>query len=92
MKKDPNAKLPFSVDWSTWLVNENDTIASIEWIVPRGLIKASNPPAQVVDGKATVWLSGGMHRQTYTVTCRITTAGGRVDDRDLEILVENRRS
>jgi hypothetical protein len=39
---------------------------------------------------ATVWLSGGTAGKVYQVRCRVTTAGGRVDDRTFELSVTHR--
>jgi len=83
--KDPNAILDYAVDWSRWLAG--DTIAVSAWIAPDGLTKVSETNTAT---KATVWLSGGTAGQTYTVTNRITTAGGRTEDRSFTIRVEER--
>ena len=83
--KDPNAILDYSVDWSRWPAG--DEIATSEWIVPVGLAKASDTNTTT---KATVWLSGGAAGQSYAVTNRITTTGGRTEDRTMTIRVEER--
>lgn len=85
--KDPDATLDYGFDWATdgWL--GSDTIASATWVVPSGLTKGSETNTTTT---ATVWLSGGTVATDYTVTCRITTAGGRIDDRSLLIQVRNR--
>lgn len=87
MKKDPDANLPFSFDWTTWLTNEGDTADSFEWTVPAGLTKGAETSDE---GVATVWLSGGTNGTAYVVTCRITTTGGRTDDRSRTIEVRHR--
>lgn len=87
MIKDPDAVLPFAVDWTDWLTNEADTADTFTWILPDGLTKA----AEMTDGgKATVWLSGGTDGKNYDLTCRITTTGGRIDDRTMRIHVRSR--
>lgn len=87
MLKDPDSVLPFAVDWSDWLTGEADTAASATWIVPTGLTQAST---SLSGGKATIWLSGGTNGSDYSVTCRLTTTGGRTDDRTLRITVRER--
>ena len=83
--KDPNAQLDYGFTWGAWLAG--DTISTAEWTVPGGLTKED----ESVDGDRTVvWLSGGAVGQTYAVTCRVTTAGGRVDDRTLSVRVHER--
>lgn len=90
MLKDPDAKLPFAVDWSAWLTTEGDTATSATWTVPAGLVQESSPAPTLVNGKATVWLSGGTDGQNYTVTCHLTTTGGRTDDRSFRVSVRTR--
>lgn len=90
MIKDPAARLPFTVDWTAWLANEGDTAASATWIVPTGLVQESSPAPSLADGKATVWLSGGTAGTEYLVTCRLTTTGGRLDDRSFRVSVRDR--
>lgn len=85
--KDPDAVLDYTVDWGTdgWL--GADTIAAVDWTVPAGLTLDS---ATNTTTTATAWLSGGTVDTDYTVTCHITTAGGREDDRSLLIQVRDR--
>ncbi len=83
--KDPDATLDYGVNWSAWL--GQDVITASTWIVPDGLTMASNSHDPV---KTTVWLSGGTDGQKYEVTNRITTAGGRVDDRTIELTLKNK--
>jgi hypothetical protein len=90
MTKDPNAKLPFSVDWTAWLAAEQDTAESAAWTVPAGLTQEVSPAPSLSGGKTTVWLSGGTADQNYDVTCRLTTTGGRVDERTITIQVRQR--
>lgn len=83
--KDPNAVLDYSVDWTKWL--DGDTIATSAWTVPAGLTKVSDANTTT---KTTAWLSGGTADQSYTVTNRITTSGGRTEDRSFIVKVEER--
>jgi len=90
MLKDPDATLPFTVDWSAWLAAEQDTADTATWTVPDGLTQETEPAPNLANGKATVWLSGGTAGRGYTVTCRLTTTGGRTDERNIGISVRNR--
>ncbi len=84
--KDPDAVLDFGVDWSKWLETD-ETITSSEWLLPMGITSIDDS----TDGKKTVvWLSGGTSGQMYTLTNRITTSAGRIDDRSINILVKER--
>jgi hypothetical protein len=78
--KDPNAILDYSIDWSDWL--GTDEISTSTWIVPTGITKtAESNTAQI----ATIWLSGGTAKTTYTLLNRITTTGGRTADQSFKI-------
>ena len=87
--KDPNAVLDYTVDWTAWLAEIADTIATRTIIVPSGIICDSS----VITGanlKVTAWLSGGTVGQTYQVTYRITTAGGRTEDRSFFVKIKEK--
>lgn len=83
--KDPDAILDYKVDWATWL--GSDTISAVTWTVPTGITQTavSNTTTAV-----TIWLRGGTVGTTYEVACKITTAGGRTDERTIEISVVQR--
>lgn len=87
MIKDPDARLDYMRDWSDWLAPVGDTIETSEWIVPDGL-EASEESHD--DTTATVWLAGGTVGTRYEITNRITTAGGRIDDRSFNITIRDR--
>jgi len=82
--KDPDSQKDYLWDWATWL--DGDTIASAAFTVEAGLTKASETSTPTT---ATVWLTGGTIGVEYEVTCRVTTAAGRVDDRTAIIYVEH---
>jgi hypothetical protein len=89
MRKGPDSRLPFTVDWSAWLAHEDDDeIDSAEWLV-EGVTLDSPPPIHA-EGKATAWLSGGTLGAVHPATCRIVTVGGRTDERTLLIRIEER--
>jgi hypothetical protein len=83
--KDPDALLDYTIDWASLL--GADTIADVAWIVPSGLTQTGESHT---DTTATIWLSGGAAGVDYPVTCRVTTSGGRVDDRTIRISVDHR--
>lgn len=74
--KDPEADKDYHADWTAWLAG--DTISTVTWTVPSGLTEGVSSNTNTV---ASVWLSGGSKGQAYEVKCRITTAGGRTDER-----------
>jgi hypothetical protein len=84
--KDPDAVLDYSIEWSKWLVG--DQIQTSTWTVSDAAIEAASDSNTTT--RATVWLSGGIAGQAYTVTNRITTSGGRTDERSFTIQVQER--
>ena len=89
IEKDPNAVLDYAADWDvpfdSWL--NGQTIASVAWTVPAGLTKGAESNTTTV---AQVRLSGGTVGVTYTVTCRITTNTGQIEDRSFRVVVRER--
>ena len=97
--KDPGAILPYSINWAGETTNvsgddgwlQGETITASTWSV-------SGPDAElVIDSDtnsttvATVVLSGGTANRTYTVTNRVTYAGGIYqDDRTITVRVTDR--
>lgn len=77
-KKDPNARLDYTVDWTLWLAPVSDTIASAVWVPSTGIVV--DTPTHTATA-ATAWASGGVIDEAEYMTCRITTAAGRIDDR-----------
>jgi len=85
--KDPDSVLDYTFDWEAWLALISDTIASEEVVVETGITCDSSTIS--VD-TVIVWISGGTAGETYRVTCRIVTTGGRTDDRSIFIKVKER--
>lgn len=86
-KKDPQATLDYTFDWSDWL-NDSDSIATNEVTVSSVDITLESKTANA--GAVTAWISGGVENKRYGVTCKITTAEGRIDERTIYLYVLNR--
>lgn len=89
--KDPDAKLDYTFDWTEWLTDVADTIASAVVTVPSGLTLESS----VVTGgnlKVVAWISGGTAGKVYPIKCKITTSAitPRIDERTIYIKVVER--
>ena len=84
--KDPEAVLDYSVDWSKWLAG--DQIETSTWSVNDPALQPSDDSNTTT--RTTAWLAGGVSGQSYTLTNRITTSGGRTDERSLVIQVQDR--
>lgn len=90
--KDPDAVLPFGIDWTDWLVREGIASPSFSWQLPEGITSAEQS-VQTVDGRtvAVAWISGGEHGRTYRVTCRVDDAAtDKRDERSIVIQVRER--
>ena len=86
MKKDPNAVLDYSWDWSAWLA-DGETITTADVIAPTGLTVDS----VAHDGTGvTAWLSGGTSGNQHRVVCRVVTSASRTDDRSITLVIEER--
>src|SRR4051812_35985536 len=87
--KDPSAKLDYPFDWTRWLTPLGDTIASVVWVAEAPLIvdgvKSGNDTTH-----ATAWVSGGTVGKKHRLTCRITTAAGRIEDRSIFLEIVER--
>jgi hypothetical protein len=85
---DPNAKLDYSVDWSSWL-GAGETISTSTWTVASGITQATPAPS-ATDSVATIWLTGGTVGSHYEITNHIVTNQGREDDRTMVVQVSER--
>jgi hypothetical protein len=95
--KDPNGRLDYVLDWSAWLSPFSDQISGATATVsPTGGLSISgvygsgfSNTAQVTLSNGTtlvtLWASGGTAGSSYDVTVRVTTTGGRIDDRTITI-------
>ena len=86
--KDEDAVLEYRFDWDDngWLADGEEITAS-QIIADTGIVVDSDTNDAT---SATVWLSGGTVWERYDVTNRITTTGGRTDDRTIRIHVQPR--
>ena len=82
--KDPNAKLDYTLDWSTYL-GGSDTISSAMWTVSSGLTKVSESNTTTT---TSVRISGGTAGNEETATCHIVLASGQEDERTIAISVQ----
>lgn len=80
--KDPDAVLDYSFDWTAWLLDVTDTIASVSAVCVGVILDPGHNPT-FSGGVATVWVKGGVvgSEEKPSLTCRIVTAAGRTDDR-----------
>ena len=90
--KDPDAtQWAKGIDWTDYCEERSTTITSSDWeISPVGSL--TNYADSIVTGnlKTQIKLSGGTVDSEYTVTNRITTAAGGIDDRSFTVRVRQR--
>jgi hypothetical protein len=92
IEKDPQARLIYSMDWSEWLLT-NDQIQSVSYTV------TPSSAANDIDIEDTgtqlgyltyVELSKGVSGETYTVSATVSTVDGKIDTRRFRIKCKNR--
>lgn len=84
--KDPDAVLDYKFDWTQWLAL--DEIIESSTVLPSPGITVDS--SVFTDNTSTVWLSAGTSGTLYSVTNRITTNQGRIDDRTIKVRVSSR--
>jgi hypothetical protein len=73
--KNPADVVDYTFDWIQVLkALDDDSIVSATWVAP-GL---SLGPQSILGTATSVFISGGVDGQNYTVTCTILTTGGRI--------------
>lgn len=85
--KDPDATLDYSFDWTPWLLDAVDSVASHQIILGDGL---TNAGSSLVGSVITVFVAGGTLETRAGVTCRVTTASvpPRIVDRTVYLDIE----
>jgi len=83
---DVDAILDYTFDWTDWLAAISDTILT-RTVTAVGV----QVPTTILAGTVvTVWAHSGTDQTVASITCRITTAGGRQDERTIYLLVQER--
>lgn len=92
-QKQPADILDYDVDFSNWLP-QGDTVTSATATastIAGDLAPLTVNSVQVSSTVVKVWLSGGTDGNTYTVTVRATTVGGRMKEEDFRMRVKNQQ-
>jgi hypothetical protein len=91
--KDPQAVMDYAVDWSLWMASGDYLVACAFIPSSADITIVSQTIGDTLDGisdaNAVAWIGGGVQGNTYTVTCHVTSANGRQDDRTFSLLIEN---
>lgn len=90
--KDPDSVIDYGADYASWL-SSGETISASAWLIDGTTVSATDTVNGLTLDSATssmtataAWLSGGTEGSTYTLTNRVTTSAGRVEDRSMTIL------
>lgn len=88
--KDPAARLDYTWDWTDWLADVDDTIISATVTVPAGLTAAGAVTVNQAATAVTQRIAGGTLDAGYTVVCQIITVGGLIDERKIDLTINER--
>ena len=83
--KTPAGRLDYAWDWADWLAGVGDTLDIATVAVPDGLTAVGSPV--VGDGVVTQRISGGVVGATYELVCQITTVGGLIDEKTIDLTI-----
>lgn len=86
--KDPSELLDYSWDWSPWLAEVGDTIASATVTSDDGLTIVGE--SIITDTMVTQRVSGGALNASCTIVCQITTASGLIGERTISLTIEDK--
>ena len=81
---DPDAIVDYIIDWTAWL--DGDNIATSNWTVAN----ASEASSSNTSKTATVFVQSAKPGKVCTMRNRITTTGGRTEDRTLRAKVREK--
>lgn len=81
---DPDAIIDYIIDWTAWL--NGDNIATSAW----SLTNASEASSANTTKTATVFIQAAVAGKIVTMRNRITTTGGRTEDRTLRARVREK--
>jgi hypothetical protein len=89
--KDPTATLDYPFDWTAYLADVGDTIASAMFTIT-GSATAAITAQSNTTVKAVAWIAGGAIGDTVKLNCKITTTStpARLDDRSVYIKIKAR--
>jgi hypothetical protein len=90
--KDPNEIKDYDLDWGSVAGKKafGDALTGSLWIIAaRGDVTEVAPLVHDSDSSTAtgtiIWLSGGTAGETYILTNRVTTAGGRTYDQSVKL-------
>ena len=89
--KDPEAILDYTWDWTDWLNKfQTPEVLSSHQIILANSLTAAIVGSTISGNKVIAIISGGAVGDRLAATCRITTAGGKVDDYTLYLKIKHK--
>jgi hypothetical protein len=92
--KDPDERLDYRLDWAAEMAAmDGDTIQDSQWVVDDAnltLLDSGGFSPSFTDTSTQVWLSDGIEGVTYTLTNRVTTAGGRILEQSIRLKIKTK--
>lgn len=92
MKKTPDERLDYTLDWSSWL-DTGDTVVAAAFAIET----IEDPPTLEIAAEtndsttSNVLLDGGLLGMNYVVRCHITTLAGRHAERCFHLRIVDHR-
>ena len=89
--QQPDEFLDYDIDYSDFLAKSNDIISAAPGEAPLVEISPNGPSAIVQRSSDTVlkvWVSGGTEGVEYKMTIKMRTAGGRLKEDELILVIE----
>ena len=97
---DPQAVLDYPFNWEAWLTVDDVILAAT--VVLDDIFDSAGQPVDLIDDTTPVevdlvtntdtlvvaWLSGGTLGYVYILTCHVTTADGREEDKSIRLFVQ----
>lgn len=81
------ANLDYGLDWSSLLTGVGETITESLWTEASSTLNLTN---KLISGsKTSLFVSGGVLHESYTIVNKVTTSLGKVDSRSIKIMIKN---
>ncbi|PUE08990.1 hypothetical protein B9Z51_08635 [Limnohabitans sp. T6-5] len=90
-EKQPADVQDYNIDYNEWLAGLEDTAPGPATPTNMRVVAEAGITVDrytLVQGVATVWLSGGTDGQSYKVTVTVTTVGGRTKQAEIKVKVK----
>lgn len=97
-EKQPSENKDYDYDWTLWMPS-GDNISSSVVTADTGVTLGTKQQGDYIDGVWTEsttgksikqFISGGTDGTNYKVTCVMTTTAGRIDEREIIIMVREK--